>query len=54
MLHYLKGSPRKEILFRKSNRLLLETYTSANYTRSVVDIKSTSSYCTFLKSNLVT
>ncbi|RVW81800.1 Retrovirus-related Pol polyprotein from transposon RE1 [Vitis vinifera] len=54
VLHYLKGNPEKEILFKKNNTLALEAYTDADYASSLVDQRSTTGYCTFLGGNLVT
>ena len=54
VLHYLKGSPRKRVLFKRNNELTLKAYTDADYVSSLVDRRSTSSYCTFLGGNLVT
>ena len=54
VLHYLKGNPRKRILFKKNDTLALEAYTDANYASSIVDQRSTTRYCTFLRGNLVT
>ena len=54
VLQYLKGTPRKGILFKRNGGLVLEAYTDADYARSIVDRKSTSGYCTFLGGNLVT
>ncbi|RDX66424.1 Copia protein, partial [Mucuna pruriens] len=54
ILHYLKASPRKGLLFRKEGTLFIEIYTDVDYTRSVVDRRSTSGYCMFLGGNLVT
>ena len=54
ILHYLKGMPEKEILFKKGTSLTLEAYTDVNYTRFMVDRCSTLGYCTFLGGNLVT
>ena len=48
VLHYLKGNPRKGILFKKNNTLTLEAYTDADYAGFLVDRKSTTGYCTFL------
>ena len=42
------------ILFKKGETLTLEAYTDADYSGSVVDRRSTSGYCTFLRGNLVT
>ena len=54
VLHYLKGNPRKGILFKKSNTLALKAYTDADYAGSLVDRRSTTGYCTFLGGNLIT
>ena len=54
ILHYLKGTPKREILFKKGETMLLEAYTDADYAGSMVDRRSTSSYYTFLGGNLVT
>ena len=54
VLHYLKGSPGKGILFKRNKELVLEAYTDADYAGSVVDRRSTTGYCTFLGGNLVT
>ena len=51
--HYLKGNPRKGILFKKNNTLALEAYTNADYAGFLVDRRSTIGYCTFLGDNLV-
>ena len=50
VLHYLKGNPRKGILLKKNNTLVLEVYTDADYAGSLVDRRSTTGYCTFLGS----
>ena len=54
ILHYLKRTPRKGILFKKGTSLKLEAYTDVDYARSIVDRCSTLGYCTFLGGNLVT
>ncbi|KAL8167878.1 hypothetical protein V2J09_009377 [Rumex salicifolius] len=54
ILRYLKGSPRKGILFRRGNELKEEAFTDADYAGSVVDRRSTSSFCVFLGGNLIT
>ena len=54
ILQYLKGIPRKEILFKKGEGLTLETYIDVDYAGSIVDRRSTSSYCTFLGDNIMT
>lgn len=53
ILHYLKGTPRKGIMFKRNNRLLIEIYMDANYVGSLVNRRSTSGYYTFLGGNLV-
>ena len=37
ILHYLKTTPEKGILFKKSNELSLEAYIDVDYTGSIVD-----------------
>ena len=54
ILHYLKSSPRKGILFKKGTELTLEDYTDADYAGSMVNTRSTLGYCTFIGGNLVT
>ena len=52
VLHYLKAHPRK-ILFKKTSYIALEIYTEADFAGSSLDRWSTTSYCTFLRENLV-
>ena len=54
ILHYLKGSVGKGILFKRGDKLTLEVYTDADYAGSIDDRRSTTGYCTFLGGNLVT
>ncbi|KAL0534655.1 hypothetical protein IC582_028946 [Cucumis melo] len=54
ILRYLKNTPGKELMFRKTNRKTIEAYTDSDWERSVVDKKYTFSYCTFVWGNLVT
>ena len=54
ILRYLKGNPRRGILFKRNTGLVLEAYTDADYAGSIMDRRSTSGYCTFLGGNLVT
>ncbi|KAA0051109.1 Cysteine-rich RLK (receptor-like protein kinase) 8 [Cucumis melo var. makuwa] len=54
ILRYLKNTPGKGLMFRKTNRKTIEAYTDSNWTGSVIDRKSTSGYCTFVWDNLVT
>ncbi|KAL6343543.1 hypothetical protein AAG906_024908 [Vitis piasezkii] len=54
VLHYLKDSPGKGVLFKRNNELTLEAYTYVDYVGSSVDRRSTFGYCTFLGGNLIT
>ncbi|KAA0041351.1 Cysteine-rich RLK (receptor-like protein kinase) 8 [Cucumis melo var. makuwa] len=54
ILRYLKTTPDKGLMFRKTNKKAIEAYTDSDWAGSVVDRKSTSSYCTFVWGNLVT
>ncbi|KAA0062000.1 Integrase, catalytic core [Cucumis melo var. makuwa] len=54
ILRYLKTTPRKGLMFRKTGRKTIEAYTDSDWTWSTVDRKSTSSYYTFVWNNLVT
>ncbi|XP_059636051.1 uncharacterized mitochondrial protein AtMg00810-like [Cornus florida] len=54
ILQYLKGTPGKGILFKKGKELILKAYTDADFAGSLIDRRSTSGYCTFLRGNLVT
>lgn len=53
MLQYLKGTPRKGILLKRNRGLVLEEYIGNSYAGSIIDKRSTTSYCTFLANNLV-
>lgn len=54
ILQYLKMSPGRGLLFKKSEQLSMEVYTDADYAGSIVDRRSTIGYCMFLGGNLVT
>lgn len=55
VLLYLKMShEKKKIIFRKSDRFLLKANTDVDHSGSVVDIRSTIGYYTFIGGNLVT
>ncbi|KAL0560267.1 hypothetical protein IC582_000667 [Cucumis melo] len=51
---YLKNTPGKWLMFRKTNRKTIEACTNSDWAGSVIDRKSTSGYCTFVWGNLVT
>ncbi|KAA0057215.1 dual specificity protein phosphatase 12-like [Cucumis melo var. makuwa] len=53
ILRHLKTTPGKGLMFRKTYRKTIETYTDSDWAGSVVDRKSTSGYCTFVWGNLV-
>ncbi|TYK21727.1 putative mitochondrial protein [Cucumis melo var. makuwa] len=53
ILRYLKTTPSKGFMFRKTDRRAIEAYTDSDWVGSVIDRKSTSSYCTFVWGNLV-
>ena len=54
ILHYLKGTLGRGILFKKGGAMTLEAYADADYAGFVVDKRSTSNYFTMLGGNLVT
>lgn len=54
ILHYLKGSLGKGLLFSKNEHLNIEGFIDVDWTGNVVDQKSTSWYFTFTIGNLVT
>ena len=54
ILQYLKGSPGKRIIFKKSENRHIEVFTDADWGGSVDDHRSTSAYCTFVWGNLMT
>ena len=53
ILRYIKRSPEKGLIYKKHDHLTLEGYTDADWTRSVDDGYSTTSYCVFLGENLL-
>ena len=54
ILRYLKSTPRKGLLFSKSNHLRVKAYTNMKWVGSITDRRSTSRYYTFIGGNLVT
>lgn len=53
ILRYLKFTLGKGLLFLNNNHSHIETYTNANWGRSIADYKLTSGYYTFVEGNLV-
>ncbi|XP_038893744.1 secreted RxLR effector protein 161-like [Benincasa hispida] len=53
ILRYLKSTPGKGLMFRKTDRKYIEAYTDFDWAGSVIDRNSTSGYCTFVWGNLV-
>lgn len=53
ILHYLKATPSKGILFTPGAGLKIQGYTDADYGGSLVDRRFTTGYCMFLGGNLV-
>jgi len=47
IVQYLKGTPSRRILFELNGSMRLEAYTDADCVGSIVDRRSTTSYCTF-------
>jgi len=54
IIQYLKASAGKGLLFKKGENLSMKIYTDVDYAESIVDRRSTTSYCMFLGGNLVT
>jgi hypothetical protein len=54
ILRYLKATPGKGILFKKTSDKNVAIFTDADWAGSIIDRKSTSGYCTYVWGNLVT
>ena len=53
ILCYLKGAPRRGILYNNHRHIRLECFMNADWARSKEDRRSTSGYCVFIRGNLV-
>ena len=51
ILHYLKSSPGKRLMFSKNNHLNIEGYMDTDWARNILDMKSTLGYFTFVSGN---
>ncbi|KAK4254159.1 hypothetical protein QN277_020331 [Acacia crassicarpa] len=54
ILRYLKGSPGRGLLFKKTDKRNVELFTDADWAGDQDDRRSTSGYCTYVWGNLVT
>ena len=54
ILHYLKSSHGKGLMFSKNGHLNVAGYTNVDWAGNITDRKSTSGYFTFMGGNLVT
>jgi len=54
ILHYLKRTPGRGILYKINGNRILEAYIDVDYAGSITDRRSTFGYCTFQGGNLVT
>ena len=53
ILHYVKNSPGKEIIYRNHSHLDIVVYYDTNYVDSRFNQCSTTDYCTFVEDNIV-
>lgn len=53
ILRYLKGTPRKGLLFESNGHLVVDWYNDADWGSCLDDRRSTSGYCVFVGGNLV-
>ncbi|KAJ9676113.1 hypothetical protein PVL29_024893 [Vitis rotundifolia] len=54
ILRYLKRTPGRGLLLKSQGHLQIEAYIDTNWVGSIVNRRSTSGYCSFVDSNLVT
>lgn len=54
ILRYLKGTLGKELFSKKDENKKVEVFTNTDWASSTDDIRSITSYCTFVWGNLVT
>ncbi|KAL0561153.1 hypothetical protein IC582_001573 [Cucumis melo] len=53
IMRYLKNTPSKGLMFRKTYKKTIGAYTDSDWAGSIVDRKYTSGYCTFVWGNIV-
>jgi hypothetical protein len=53
ILRYLKGNPGRGLLFKANGHLNIDGYCDANWATLLDDRRSTSSFCIFVRGNLV-
>lgn len=53
VLQYLKGTPLRRLLFKRTNDMIIEIFTYVNYVGSIITQHSTFEYCTFFRGNLI-
>ena len=54
MLAYIKGVPSKGLVYKKNSHIKIEAYSHSGYVGDREDKKSTSSFYTYVRGNLVT
>ena len=54
VLSYVKDAPRKGLIYKRSGNLKVEAYSDSGYVGDRGDRKSTSSFGTYVRGNLVT
>ena len=53
ILHYVKGTPGQEVLYENRDHTQIIGYNDANWTSTPTNRRSTSWYCAFIESNLI-
>ena len=54
ILRYLKMTPGRGLLYKKSDNRNVEIYSDADWAGDILDRRSTSGYCSYVWGNLVT